>query len=249
MAEQVELARERDETLSKMKSDFISTAAHQLRTPLSGIRWAVNGLLEGDFGQITEDQKKIVTGVEDKNTELIGIVKTLLDTVSVEQGAFGFEFQDIRIDKEIETTVHELEYRVRKAGLSLEYKKEGESEFPIVNADSTRIRWVVNNLVENSLHYTPMGGHITVRLSHKPDDVMITITDTGIGIPSDELQFLFNRFFRGKKATKMRNDGNGLGLYIAKNIIDKHGGKIWAESEEGKGSTFYITLPVKKKSV
>ena len=248
MAEQVELARERDETLSKMKSDFISTAAHQLRTPLSGIRWAISGLLGGDFGKITDDQKKIVEGIEGKNTELIGIVKTLLDTVSVEQGAFGFEFQDIQIEKEIETSVHELEYRARKAGLSLVYKKEGVGGCPTVSADVTRIRWVVNNLVENSLHYTPVGGHITVTLSYNSENVTITIADTGIGIPQDELQFLFNRFFRGKKATKMRNDGNGLGLYIAKNIIDKHNGKIWAESVEGKGSTFYILLPVKKSA-
>jgi signal transduction histidine kinase len=244
MATALDETRTRDRALLRLKSDFVSTAAHQLRTPLSGIHWALSGLGDGDFGPLTPDQKKVIAEMQLKNTEVTDMVKILLDSLSVEQGTFGFEFEKANLEKIVDTSVADYAFGAKKSGVTLELKKEG-TNFPPIIIDTTRIRWVINNLIENAIFYTPEGGKITVSLTYESNNTLhVSVSDTGIGIPKAEKMELFTKFFRGKNATKMRNGGNGLGLYIAKGIIERHKGKIWVDSEEGKGSTFYITLPV-----
>jgi|GEM_PF-2123785 len=242
VAEKVEETLERDRLVSQMKSDFISTTAHQLRTPLSGINWALGALLTADSGLSTE-QRTLVERALEKDKELINLVGTLLNAASIEEGKFGYRREPVGLRQEVEKIVEEERTTAShmKVTLSLVIPEE---QFPEVYVDRERIRWVMRNLVENAIRYSNEGGEVVVRLSQDPKQLQFSVKDSGIGISAKERPYIFQKFFRADAAQKMRNEGSGLGLFIAKNIVNYHGGRIWFESEEGKGSTFYFTLPV-----
>ena len=229
------------EQLDKAKSEFISIASHQLRTPLSVIKGYVSMMLEGLWGEVSPEQKRHLEMVYLSNERLIKLIEDLLMVSRIEAGRLEFNFQMISLSDIAESVVNELKSLADKKGLYLNYEKP-KTALPKVKADPLKIRQVVMNLIDNAIHYTEKGG-ATVRLKQEKDKIILSIKDTGVGIPEKEKLTLFEKFSRGKEISKLHTEGTGLGLYLAAKLVNAHNGKIWAESEgEDKGSTFYFEL-------
>jgi len=234
------------EQLDKAKSEFISLASHQLRTPLSIIKGYISMILEGTWGETNQKQKEHLEKVYLSNERLIKLVEDLLTVSRIESGRLEFDLQPLALDNLTESIVKEFSQLVAKKGIYLKYVKS-KKLLPKVKADPLKIRQVIQNLIDNALHYTKKGG-ATVSLKTEKNKVVFSIQDTGIGISSEEQVTLFEKFSRGKGVTRMHTEGTGLGLYLAAKLIQAHQGKIWVESEgKGQGSAFYFELPVGKR--
>lgn len=240
MAHHVEVAQERGQEISQMKSDFISTAAHQLRTPLTGIRWSLEAIVKEEA--LPEDKRALAEDALEKNKHLVQIVRTLLDVSAIESGKYKYDFKAISMPILIEEVINELEEHAERQEVSVTF--ELPEYAPDVRADRERMRWVLINLIENAIRYTPKGGAVTVSLNPTKDRLFVFVSDTGIGIPPEERSNIFERFYRGKSAAQMQNEGNGLGLYIARNVVLDHEGDLnFRPNEMGTGTTFYFSLP------
>ena len=234
------------EQLDKAKSEFISLASHQLRTPLSIIKGYISMILEGTWGETNQKQKEHLEKVYLSNERLIKLVEDLLTVSRIESGRLEFDLQPLALDNLTENIVKEFSQLVAKKGLYLKYIKP-KKLLPKVKADPLKIRQVIQNLIDNALYYTKKGG-ATVSLKTEKNKVVFSIQDTGIGISSEEQVTLFEKFSRGKGVTRMHTEGTGLGLYLAAKLIQAHQGKIWVESEgKGRGSAFYFELPVGRR--
>ncbi len=244
-------ANEKLRELDEVKSGFISVVAHQLRTPLSGIKWTLNLLQNGDLGHLSSEQKNFLAKAYESNDRMIGLVNDLLGADRIDSGKAHYLMASMRIEDAIESVLYEIAPQAHARELSVEFKKSREP-FPLVLGDPERIRAVLQNLLENAVKYSHPKGFIAVALSLEDGDkALISIRDNGIGIPKDEQDHVFSRFFRAKNAVKVETDGSGLGLYIAKAIIERHGGKIWFSASDGeagkeRGSTFSFTIPLAK---
>ncbi len=238
-------ANEQLRNLDEVKSGFISVVAHQLRTPLSGIKWTLNLLQNGDLGPLSPEQKKFLVKAYESNDRMIGLVNDLLGADRIDSGKARYTLVPMNIAEAIESVLYEVAPQAQARELSVEFKKSTEP-FPFVTGDPERIRAVLQNLLENAVKYSRPQGAIAVTLvSTDKAMALVSIKDNGIGIPKDEQEHIFSRFFRAKNAVKVETDGSGLGLYIAKAIIERHGGKIWFSTEE-RGTTFFFTLPLAK---
>lgn len=232
--------------LDSAKSEFISIAAHQLRTPLTVSKGYVSMILGGDYGKISEEEKAALSKVFLSNERLIRLVNDFLDVSKIETGKLQFDFKKTDVVNLISSVVEELASAAADSNLYLKFEKPKE-RIPEVVADELKIRQVVMNLIDNAVKYTQTGG-ITVSIEltgGAPNYVKIKIADTGVGLDKNEIERLFTKFTRTESGKKAHAGGAGIGLYIAKVITEKHGGKIWAESEgKGKGSAFFVTLSV-----
>ncbi len=225
-----------------MKSEFITTIAHQIRTPLTRIKWAIQAILSGEAGKITAEQKDIlVTGYE-ANQKMVDIVNNLIESAKTEAAYFGYNFQNLFLESVVVKVINDFAPVASHKKITLEFLTS-QKNLPAMRMDPERISLVIGNLLDNALNYTPEGGKVTVFLENFGDCVKVSVKDTGIGVPKDSLDKLFTRFFRAKNAVSVKTEGSGLGLYITKNIIMMHGGEIWVESKEGEGTTFYFTIP------
>jgi signal transduction histidine kinase len=237
----VEKVHKRDMEISQMKSDFISTAAHQLRTPMTGIRWALEALQKSG---LTPDEQALVDSAVDKSHDLVGIIGTLLDISSIESGKYHYKFDSVDMDPVLADIVHDFEPLAKERDVTLTYK---HAEVPLGKAyvDVDRIKWVLNNLVENALRYTPAKGAVRVYMEAGVGKLFIHVKDTGIGIKSSDRGNIFERFYRAQNAIQKENSGNGLGLYIARTIATDHGGDLNFEANsDGPGTTFTLSLPL-----
>lgn len=232
----------REKFVDRMKSEFVMIAGHQLRTPLSAIKWAFDLLLKGNFGKMEPKQKKVLGQCVDYNEKLIKMVDDLLDIFSIEEGKYYYQFIKTDLGKlveEVSKRYQELaEERKIKFNLAID-KNLGE-----VKLDPYKIKLVLASLIENAVIYTDKGGEVKVDCRLENGKVLITVKDTGIGISKESQEQIFTKFFRGANALSFQPEGNGLGLFVAKNIIEYHEGKIWFTSEVDKGTTFYIELPL-----
>ena len=235
---------ERLKELDRMKSEFLSTAAHELRTPLTSILGFSEILVERKL-----DEKKRTRFLETINKEagdLADIVNDLLDVSSIEAGT-GFEIKKAPIDfkeallKSINLIKGQTDEHTFKVNIPY--------DLPRVQADKNRIDQVMENLLSNAVKFSSKGGEITVSIERRKDELKIIVADEGIGIPEKDLLQIFDRFYRASNATRAAIRGTGLGLEIVKYIIESHGGRIWAESKPGKGSTFTFTLPLESTQV
>jgi PAS domain S-box-containing protein len=235
----------REKLIERMKTEFVSISAHQLRTPLSAIKWSLKMLLDGDLGDLTKEQKEFVEKAYLSNERMIRLVNDLLNVTRIEEGRFLTNLKAenfVEIIKEMYPSFQEL---ARKKNLAIELILK-QDKFPLVLVDREKIKIVIQNLVENAIHYTPKG-KITITVEIKDNNLLFSVKDTGIGIPEKQKDRIFSRFFRAENAILSETEGTGLGLFISKNIIEAHGGKIWFESKEGEGTTFYFTLPLEKE--
>lgn len=238
---ELEAANERLRQLDEAKSEFLSIASHQLRTPLTSIKGILSMLMEGFWGPLNDEQKKYLSQVSQSGERLLHLIEDLLNISRIEAGRMQFDFQPINLMEIVEDEVKNLEPQALEKKLYLEFEKPTEP-LPKVKADSLKIRQVIQNLIDNSIKYTEKGGS-KITLKQENGQIVFSITDTGIGLPKG--QHLFEKFQRGQKATNQHTEGVGLGLYLADKLIKAHNGKIWAESKgEKSGSVFYFTIPI-----
>ncbi len=235
-------ANEKLRELDTRKSEFLSVVAHQLRTPLSGIKWTLSMLLNGDLGVLTTDQRVFLMKGYESNQRMIALVEDMLNADRVGSGKYHYEYSSVQLLDLIDNVLYELVPLANKKNIKISYVNRHD-HIPQVMIDADKVRQVVQNLMENAIKYTKKGGEIKIEPTVTADNfVQVAVSDSGIGIPEDQKKNIFNRFFRAQNAVKLETDGSGLGLYIAKGIIEKHGGNLWFSSEEGKGSTFYFTV-------
>lgn len=239
---QVKESQKRTAETARIKTDFISTAAHQIRTPLTGIRWALEALLQDD---LKPEQKELITSATEKSHELVNIVKTLLDISSIESGKYKYTFTKISMQPFLAKEVEEFQHLAEDRKITLRFLSS-ETPLPDVRVDKERIKWVLDNLIENAIRYTPEGGFVEVwEGSIGTEKIAVYVRDTGIGIPDADRANIFERFFRSSNAIAKENGGNGLGLNIARTIATDHGGDLnFVSNTKGIGTTFTLSLPV-----
>lgn len=229
--------------LDAAKSDFISVAAHQLRTPLTGIKWSYTALLDKTTGPLNADQKEIAEKGLSAINQSIDLINDLLNVAHLEEGKLDFAFKRQSLIPIIKKAAAGIKLITEEKKITMTQKIPPEAGFPELNIDADKMGLAVANLLDNAVKYTPVGGRIDFSVSQDQGLVKISVQDSGIGIPKSQKGRLFSKFFRADNATKVQTSGTGLGLFMVKNVIDRHSGKIIVESEEGKGTTFIITIP------
>jgi signal transduction histidine kinase len=232
--------------LDKAKDEFISMASHQLRTPLTAIKGYLSMLLEGDAGEIKVSQYDFVNEAFNGANRMVGLINDLLNVSRMETGRFFLEPVDVDMENLVAEEMKQLQNNAKEKKLYLKYEKKGRGKIPHIQADETKIRQVVMNFIDNALYYTTEGG-VTVTLEADSKDVIFNVKDTGIGVPKEAQKNLFTKFYRADNARHVRPDGTGLGIYLAKRVIDDHGGEIIFHSKMGEGSTFGFKFPLKSK--
>jgi PAS domain S-box-containing protein len=236
----------REKIVESMKTEFVSLSAHQLRTPLSAIKWTLKMFLDGDAGEINEAQKELIEKSYQSNERMISLINDLLDVTKIEEGRYLYQPALADLVSLTEAVIKNGKDDIKRRGLSLEFKKP-DRKVPRVMMDVEKIKLVLQNLLENAARYTPSGGKIIIPINADKQKIECQIADNGIGISKDQQAKIFTKFFRGSNVIKVETEGSGLGLFVSKNIIEAHGGRIWFESKEGQGSVFYFSLPVKKE--
>ncbi len=236
--------------LEKAKSKFISVSTHQMRTPLSAIKWTLNMMLSRQLGDINEEQEEFLQKGFDSTQRLIGIVNNLMHVGDVQNNPEEFNWHSVDLVELIKKVMTEFENQTSGKDIDLKFIQP-KNKVPPVEADIDKLKIVLENLLDNAIKYSPSGKRVTIRLS---DDRMntahgsleVSVEDEGIGIPEKEQKKIAHKFFRASNAVNAEPDGSGIGLYICKDLIEKHGGTMWFKSAEGEGTTFYFTIPLQK---
>jgi signal transduction histidine kinase len=240
-----DVTRERE--IAQAKNEFVSVVAHELRTPMTSIKGYTDLILQGALGEVNSKQRhflEIVKTNVDRLSELIG---DLLDTARIEAGRVRLEIEPVQVASIVGEVCDSLAETIRERGLELTI--EAAPEIPAVQADRNRLIQILMNLLSNAYRYTPSGGSITVSVQSTDDAVLVQVTDTGIGIAPEDQEKIFERFYRVDHELVNQQAGTGLGLPIARSLVELHGGRLWLESEFGAGSTFSFTLPAQHVDV
>ncbi len=241
--QQLTLANEKLHELDKIKTEFLSIAAHQLRTPLSAVKWIFSVLLEEHSSKLLPEQKAYLIKGEESNNRMIRLVDDMLTVTRIESGRTKFNFYTLALEDILKNTIADFTPRAREKEIELTYT-QGAGVYPKILIDPEKIGFLLENLLENALRYTHKGGTISVSLDAVDGNLVIRVTDTGIGIPDDEQKNVFTKFFRATNAIKTITDGNGLGLFVAKNVVEHHGGQISFTSKMGEGTIFRVQIPI-----
>jgi PAS domain S-box-containing protein len=231
----------REKEIDKSKTEFVSLASHQLRTPLSTISWYAEMLLAGDAGKITKEQARYIDEIYRSNQRMTELVGSLLNVSRIELGTFSVDPEPTDLVKLAQDTVKDLEPQIfaRRQNFQEQY----EPNIPLVNVDPKLMRMVIENLASNAIKYTPEMGNVTLYIKHDTDSTHIIVKDSGLGIPLRQQDKIFSKLFRADNVKTHDTEGTGLGLYLVKSIVDYSGGKIWFKSKENKGTTFHVSIP------
>jgi signal transduction histidine kinase len=242
---ELELARanQRLAELDVAKSDFVSVAAHQLRTPLTGIKWSYTALLDPETGPLSAEQKEIAEKGLASISNTIDLVNDLLNVAHIEEGKMKFDIKQQSILRIAKKALEGVQLVAEEKKIILSAKLPDESGFPDTDIDAEKMELALANILDNAVKYTPIGGRIDFSISQEQGFIIVAVQDSGIGIPKDQKNRVFSKFFRADNATSIQTSGTGLGLYMVKKIIDRHGGKIVVDSAEGKGTSFIISIP------
>jgi len=235
-------------SIERMKTEFVTLAAHQLRTPASIVKWTIQMLLDGDLGEMTKEQKEAIEKIRKTNEKMIRLVNDLLNVAEIEEGRYLSKLVLSDIEEIIQSVIEIYKETIKQKKLEFEFQKS-EKRLPKVMLDKEKITIAVKNLIDNAVRYTSIGGRIRIstEIKEREGEIEVQIQDTGLAIPANQQNKVFTNFFRGTNIMKVETEGTGLGLFITKNIIEAHKGKIGFISEEGKGSTFYFTIPIKER--
>jgi len=232
--------------IDRMKSEFISLASHQLRTPLSSIKTYSHMLSDGYMGEVTHAQREALRTIINATNRMNELISTLLNITRIESGTIAVSSKMISVDKLVQDVVKDLEVQAGDKNIDITIKLPST---PVrVKTDSLIAKEILSNLIANSLKYTPEGGSIQVRVQRKKNSIVVVVKDNGVGIPKYSQDQIFTKFFRAPNVLKYETTGTGLGLYLVKGLTEQIGGRIWFESEEGKGSTFFLSLPTPKRA-
>lgn len=233
-----------EKEIDKAKTEFISIASHQLRTPLSAVKWYTSMLLEGTAGQLSPDQIKFLDTINISNNRMIDLVNALLNVSRIEMGTFSVEPVPTNIIQLAQSVVDEQEGDLETKHLNLE--TNFSADIPLVNLDPKYLRMIFQNLLSNSIKYSQERGTIKfeIHLDDTKNNFLAVVSDNGIGIPQDQQDQVFTKLFRADNVREHQVEGTGLGLYIVKSIVDYTDGKIWFESKENQGTTFFVSLPL-----
>lgn len=239
-----ELARLNEELrkLNKIKSDFVSAVSHELRTPLTSIKGYASILMAGKLGEVTSAQKERLEKIDKHSNNLTRLVNNLLDIARIESGRVQMEIREISVKDMLDSIIDIITPQLKEKNISLKINIKTKSDK--IKADSSQMERVFLNLLGNAVKFTPEKGKITISCRDEKDFVEFTVEDTGIGIPKQDLQKVFEEFFRSDNALDQKVKGTGLGLSLVRKIVEAHKGKIWVESELGKGTKFTFTVPV-----
>jgi len=228
--------------LDRMKSDFIATLSHEFRTPVTSINMSVDILSQGILGPLNEKQKELISSAKEDCHRLTKLARELLQLSKLESGRLQVKNEELDVRAFIEATLRPLRVQFKEKNVDLH--TELVPGLPPLLADEQQISWVVTNLVTNALKYTDARGSVTVRARPDDDSLLIEVEDTGVGIAKEDLENIFDKFVQVKRASDSTPGSVGLGLAIAKEIVEMYGGRIWAVSEPGKGSTFSVVFPL-----
>lgn len=232
--------------LDKIKNDFVSLASHQLRSPLTGIKWFVELLLDGKTKMKPKITKEYIEKIGESNERLIDLVNDLLITSKMEEGKYDKrKFEKVKVRDLLREALKQEERPMVDKDTSV----KGIDRIPdkvTIEADHIQMVQVFSNLLDNAINYSPINSKVIVRVEQRPAEIIVSVKDSGLGIPRGQQKNIFEKFFRADNVAKT-NAGSGLGLYMTKNIVAGHGGRIWFESTEGKGTTFFVKLPIKQK--
>lgn len=247
MLRQVQRSNSKLKALDETKDEFISMASHQLRTPLTSVKGYLSMVLEGDAGEVSDMQRKLLDQAFVSSQRMVYLIADLLNLSRLKTGKFIIDAVPTNLAKVIEDEVGQLKETAASRNLTLTYDKP--ANFPVVMLDETKIRQVIMNFTDNAIYYTPAGGKIELKLEDTGNAIEFSVTDNGIGISKKEQAHMFTKFFRAGNAKKARPDGTGLGLFMAKKVIIAQGGSIIFKSQENKGSTFGFSFDKSKLDV
>jgi len=232
----------KEKAADKAKTEFVSLASHQLRTPLSAISWNTEMLLNGDSGDLSTEQTEVVETINEGTHRMISLVNSLLNISRIELGTFTVDPEPVELKKLILDVVKEEMPLLTSKQLVL--VKHLPSRFPTLSLDLKLTAIIIQNLLNNAAKYSPDNSTITITLAKHRSMARLVVADTGYGVPKAEQARVFEKLYRADNAKKLDSSGTGLGLYIVKSILDQVGGRIWFESVENKGCTFYVELPL-----
>ena len=233
-----------EKEFEEMKADFASLVAHELRTPISAIKGYLSSMLEGKIGDLNEEQQLYIERAFTSNDRQLQIVESLLEISKIEKGKVELAPVEFSLVELAQEAAKGYQKKASNKGLKLEVLEPRE-DIPNLLLDRERIRQVLDNLLGNAIKFTHQGS-VVISFERKRNKVVVAVADTGVGIPENKMDKLFTKFYRVGQTPTIESEGTGLGLYIAKSLVELHGGKIWVESKVGKGSTFYFSLPFKK---
>jgi signal transduction histidine kinase len=228
------------EEANRLKAEVISTLAHEMRTPLTSIKGFSTALLMEEASFSPETQHEFLQIIDDECDALTDLIHDLLESSIIDAGLLRLELEPVMLPRLAESIVSDIARQTEKHRILVDFPRA----FPIVEADPRRIALVLRNLLDNAVKYSPQGGMIVIRGEVRDPRVMVSVADQGVGIAPEHLNRLFERFFRVESGLGRHVVGSGLGLPIALSIVESHGGRIWADSTLGEGSTFYFTLPL-----
>lgn len=231
-----------EEQVDRMKSEFISLASHQLRTPLSAIKTYSHMLSDGYMGKLKPEQKKALNTIITASNRMNELISTLLNITRIESGTIAIAPKQIDLVKLVQEVITELELMAGHKSINLSYEIKGKSSTSI-RSDALIVKEILTNLVSNAVKYTPDNGTVEITLTPSRSEVLLHVSDSGWGIPKLSHDQVFSKFFRAQNIVKRETTGTGLGLYLVKGLLDELGGTIWFESTEDDGTSFYFTLP------
>jgi PAS domain S-box-containing protein len=228
--------------LDHMKSDFIATMSHEFRTPLTSINMSVDILNQEILGPLNERQRELITSTKEDCYRLTKLARELLQLSKLESGKIELKNEELDVAGVIKFSLQPLQLQFAERGIHLAV--DAEPDLPRIVADEQQISWVISNLVTNALKHTDAGGRVSIRARTDQNAILIDVEDTGHGIAPENLEKIFDKFVQVKHTSDQTPGSVGLGLAIAKEIVELYGGKIWVESTVGKGSTFSFALPL-----
>lgn len=228
--------------MERAKDEFLSFASHQLRTPLTTMNWRLEMLLAGDAGKLSKNQTTYVKEIDGETRRMTQLVSSFLNVSRINLGTLAVNPETCDISNLIESVIHEFDHDIAEKKLLI--KKTFSRSLRSITSDPKILRMIIQNLLSNAIRYSNTQGRIMLTTAKEGDELVISVADTGVGIPENAQSKIFTKLFRADNVRRRNPDGNGIGLYIAKSLVDTAGGRIWFESEENKGSTFSVALPL-----